>query len=131
MKKIYYNKLIRDKIPEKICALGSECETHELSQIEFEKELIRKVSEEASGLLNAKDHQEFLKELADVMDVLDEVMKVKNVSRAQLSEQQERNFEKKADLKRSFFLSGHLMTNIGQMKPMERLNMINNFGILV
>ena len=105
MKKIYYNKLIRDKVPDKIHLLGSECETLELSQEEFEKELIKKVTEEARGLLNAKNDQEILEELADVMDVLDEILKIKNISREQLELQQKNNFEKKGGFSKRLFLS--------------------------
>src|SRR6266567_2488610 len=104
MKKIFYNKLICDKIPEKIHSLGSECETLELSQVEFEKELIKKVSEEASGLLAAKSDQEILEEMADIADVLDEILKVKKISREQLIGQQQKNFEKKGAFEKKLYL---------------------------
>jgi len=54
MKKIYYNKLIRDKIPEKIKKSGGDFKIGELKARDFEKELIKKVGEEADGLLKLK-----------------------------------------------------------------------------
>ena len=50
MKKIYYNKLIRDKIPEKIKKSGGDFKARKLKPKEFEKELIKKAGEEADGL---------------------------------------------------------------------------------
>jgi predicted house-cleaning noncanonical NTP pyrophosphatase (MazG superfamily) len=43
--KIYYNKLIRDRIPEKIAAAGADCEIRVLSDAEFAEELVKKVEE--------------------------------------------------------------------------------------
>ena len=104
MKKVYYNKLIRDRIPEKIHSIGSECETYTLSKIEFEKELMKKVGEEASGLLNAKNKKEIIEELADVMAVVEEILKVKKITKTQLIEQQKKNFEKKGGFAKRLFL---------------------------
>jgi predicted house-cleaning noncanonical NTP pyrophosphatase (MazG superfamily) len=50
MKKIHYNKLIRDNIPEKMTRLGAAFETRILTQQEFKLELLKKVGEEASAL---------------------------------------------------------------------------------
>jgi predicted house-cleaning noncanonical NTP pyrophosphatase (MazG superfamily) len=72
MAKIIYNKLIRDLIPEKIRAKGSDCETRELSAEEFRKELLRKAEEEASAFGQNLGRAEFLDELADLEIVLRE-----------------------------------------------------------
>src|SRR6266702_3165092 len=105
MKKIYYNKLIRDKIPDEIDAWGGECETFRLSKKEFEKELIKKVEEEASGLLAAKNKKELIAELADIMDVIEEILKVKNITTKDLLRQQKKNFEKKGGFAKKLFLN--------------------------
>jgi len=104
MKKIYYNKLIRDKIPEEIIAWGGESETIRLSKSEFEKELIKKVGEEASGLLAAKNKKELVAELADVVDVIEEILKVKNISKKELAQEQKKNFDKKGGFAKKLFL---------------------------
>ncbi|PIV83738.1 MAG: hypothetical protein COW51_03305 [Candidatus Moranbacteria bacterium CG17_big_fil_post_rev_8_21_14_2_50_44_12] len=58
MKKIFYQKLIRDKIPEKMTRVGAAFEIRHLGKKEFEKELLKKVGEEASGLPKAKKKEE-------------------------------------------------------------------------
>ena len=60
MKKIHYNKLIRDRIPEKIAKAGATCSTKKLDQKSFSKELTKKVGEESDGLLVAKSRKEYI-----------------------------------------------------------------------
>ena len=70
MKKIYYNKLIRDAIPEKIEKAGADYEVYELDEKRFEEELIKKVEEEASGMQSAETKEDLIGEIADVIDVI-------------------------------------------------------------
>lgn len=104
MKKIYYYKLIRDRIPEKIKAIGSECEARKLLKKEYEKELLKKVEEEASGLSTAKNKRELIGELADIMDVIEEVLRFKKIDIEKVKEQQKINFEKKGGFKKRWYL---------------------------
>ncbi len=80
MNKITYNKLIRDKIPEIIRERGAECETEVLDDVRFADELMRKVVEESSGLLQSRSREEMLEELGDVTIVLTEIRKLHNIS---------------------------------------------------
>lgn len=85
MDKIFYNKLIRDKIPEVIRARGAECEVEEISDARFREEIMKKVVEEASGLSKTKNREELLEELADVHIVLMEIRKLNNVGAAEFN----------------------------------------------
>lgn len=70
--RVYYNKLIRDKIVDKIRGKGEECEVRRLTDDqEFEQELLKKVAEEAGALSRARSRDELLDEFADLMEVLD------------------------------------------------------------
>ena len=104
MEKVFYNKLIRDKIPAKMDSLGKAYEVRELDDLEFEKELIKKVEEEASGLQASKTDEELVSELADVMDVIDEIKKLKGISEESIKEKQKINFEKKGGFDKKIFL---------------------------
>ena len=104
MKKIYYRKLIRDKIPEKIQGKGSECETRKLSRVEFEKELLKKVGEESSGLLQAKNKREIIEEITDVLDVVDEILKLKKITPKEIAAQKQQNLEKKGGFEKRLYL---------------------------
>ncbi len=84
MNKITYNKLIRDKIPEIIRARGAECEVETLDDVRFAEEIMKKVVEEAGGLSQARNREELLEEIGDVMVVLDEVRKLNGISKEEV-----------------------------------------------
>lgn len=104
MEKIYYNKLIRDNIPEKIQSKGSSLETRILSESEFEVELRKKVGEEASALPKSETREELISELADVLDVIKELQKTNTISDAEIAAAQEINFKKKGGFAKRLFL---------------------------
>src|SRR3989344_2019303 len=104
MKKIYYNKLVRDKIPEKIKKNSGNYEIHKLSQKRFEAELLKKVGEEASGLISSKTKDELAFELADIVAVIEEIKKVKGISSKQIIKALKENFERKGGFNKKLFL---------------------------
>ena len=104
MKRIYYNKLIRDKIPEKIKKHGGDFGIEKLNNRKFEQELLKKVGEEASGLLNLKTKEELIGELADVLDVIEEIKKIKKIKNKQIENAQKLNFKVKGGFKNKLFL---------------------------
>ena len=74
--KVIYNKLVRDKIPERIEASGKTCETGILSDEEYLQMLDKKLEEEL-----AEYHQEQnIEELADLLEVLYATAKVRGYS---------------------------------------------------
>lgn len=104
MKKIYYQKLIRDKIPEKMTRVGAAFEIRKLGKKEFEKELLRKVEEEASGLPKAKNKFELIEELADILDVVEEIKRFKKIKSGEIKKAQKENTRKKGGFKKKIYL---------------------------
>jgi predicted house-cleaning noncanonical NTP pyrophosphatase (MazG superfamily) len=104
MKKIHYNKLIRDKIPEKIEKDGADYEVKKLGQKEFEMELIKKLIEESSGIVNTNTKEDMERELADLLDVVDEVVSVKKLSKARIKKEQIKNLSVKGGFRKKLFL---------------------------
>ena len=102
--KVYYRKLIRDKIPEKIAAAGAECETRVLEGEEFTRELLRKVEEEASGVASAKNKEEVTREIADVLDVIREIKLHMGITDAEIRKEEEKAYEKKGGFEKRLFL---------------------------
>ena len=58
-----FNKLVRDNIPDIIRNNGEKAITRVLSDEEYEEELLKKLSEETSEVINASSKDELLKEL--------------------------------------------------------------------
>lgn len=70
MEERVFNKLVRDKIPEKIKNNGEVPYTRVLSDEEFRIELEKKLLEECNEVLKAVSLDERVEELADVLEVL-------------------------------------------------------------
>ncbi len=104
MRKVYYNKLIRDNIPQQIKNKHGEYETYSLTETEFERELLKKVGEEAQELLNAKTQKEFLAELADITVALEEIKKIKKMSDTEFKEALKENIRRKGGFSERLFL---------------------------
>ncbi len=80
MKKIHYNKLVRDRIPTVIQAKGAAYKTTRLGQRAFILELLKKVGEEASSLPRLKKKQDITDELADTLDVIKAIQQTLRIS---------------------------------------------------
>lgn len=105
MKKVFYNKLVRDGIKSKIEDNGEVCEVRELIDgTEFQQELLKKVMEEASALAHTRSREEFLDEYADLMVVLDALTKQLEFSEADIKTALEENITKKGKYDQRHFL---------------------------
>ncbi|HLR69051.1 MAG TPA: nucleoside triphosphate pyrophosphohydrolase [Virgibacillus sp.] len=71
-----YNKLVRDLIPKIIEKDGKNCSTKILNDEAYEKELKKKVYEELEEYMEAKNNEEALEELADILELMHALAKV-------------------------------------------------------
>ena len=105
MKKVYYNKLVRDRIKDKIEGKGEACAIRVIDDVaEYEQELLKKVIEEAGALAHTRTRTEFLAEYADLMVVLDALTHHLEFSEADIKTALAENVEKKGLYKLRHFL---------------------------
>jgi predicted house-cleaning noncanonical NTP pyrophosphatase (MazG superfamily) len=105
MSKVYYNKLIRDGIQDKIENKGETCEVREITDdAEFQQELFKKIREEATSLSHVRTRAEFLSEYADLMVVLDALTAQMGFSEADIQVAIEENVEAKGFYNKRHFL---------------------------
>ena len=105
MSRVFYNKLIRDRIPEKIASHGEACEVRSIvDDEEYQQELLKKVIEEATGLAQARSREDFLREYADLSIVLDALTAHLDFSPADISLALKESMEKKGGFKEQLFL---------------------------
>ena len=104
MKKIYYRKLVRDKIPQIISRRGSAFKTRTLKTKDFFQELLKKVGEEASGVLNVKNKSELVAELADIIEVIEEIKRQRKITSARITKARKDNRQRKGGFKKRIFL---------------------------
>lgn len=104
MKKRFYNKLIRDKVPAIIAASGADFRIKRLSVTAFRKELLKKVGEEASALPKLNKRTDITDELADTLDVIQEIQKEFRISTANIRAAQKKAMARKGGFKKRIYL---------------------------
>jgi predicted house-cleaning noncanonical NTP pyrophosphatase (MazG superfamily) len=102
-KKYYHNKLIRDRIPEKIKEFGDDFETRVLEKKEFEKELKKKLVEEANEVATAPK-EELVNELADVLELAKSVAAHHKIPFSKVESFQKEKRRKRGGFKKKLFL---------------------------
>jgi len=76
-----YNKLVRDNIPKIIENDGLNYKTRVLNDEEYEVELRKKLIEEATELLKAKNVDEKIYELADIYEIIEYILMTNNIDK--------------------------------------------------
>ena len=79
-RKIYYNKLVRDHIPEIIEAAGKQYAVEVMERDAYRSALLQKLVEEAQEVLKAPDHKLII-EMADLFEVIDWILASYKISK--------------------------------------------------
>lgn len=80
-----YKKLVRDNIPEIIQKENKIPKTRILSDDEYKYELLKKLVEESNEVLEAKeDKKDLIKELGDLLEVIDSTIKAFNLNKEEI-----------------------------------------------
>ena len=102
MEKVF-NKLVRDKIPEIIKNNNEEAITRILNDEEYKDALEKKLLEEYNEVLNAEG-DDYLEELADMLEVIDALASTKNKSLEDIIKIKEEKTNKRGGFKNKIFL---------------------------
>ncbi len=104
MKEIY-NKLIRDRIPEIIEKNGSKSKVRVLDDEKYKEELLKKIIEEAKEVLETKgDRKELTKEVGDVLEIIDYLVKVFGLDSEEIEKMRKERKESKGGFDKKLFL---------------------------
>ena len=103
MNKIY-NKLVRNKIPDIIVNNGGKPSVRILTDEEYCLELINKLKEECKEVENATDKEEIFEECADVMQVLEDILKLNGRTLEDVINIKKKKEEKRGGFDRKVFL---------------------------
>ena len=99
---IYYDKAIRDKIPEIIQKDGYSCNVKTLSDEEFLVEIEKKLSEEVTEYQNDKNPEE----LADILEVIYRIAKLRGITKEELENIRVKKSEKRGGFEKNLYLIG-------------------------
>ena len=103
--RIYYNKLIRDNIPDIIHSKHENCEVRRITDMqEFQQELFKKIKEEATSLSMTRTKEDFLEEYSDLMVVLETIIQQLDITNDEVMEVRTENLLRKGRYKQQNFL---------------------------
>lgn len=102
-KKYYHRKLVRDKIPELIREAGDDLKIKILTEPEFEKELKKKLVEEAKELAETP-RESLLNELADVLELIKSIASHFRISFRDVEKYQAEKRKKHGGFNKKLFL---------------------------
>ncbi len=97
---IYYDKAIRDKIPEIIQKDGHSFNVKTLSDEEFLIEIEKKLSEEVIEYQNDKNPEE----LADILEVIYRIAKLRGISKEELENIRIKKLQERGGFEENLFL---------------------------
>ena len=99
-----YNKLVRDRIPERIRESGKSCTVTILEQEAYIAELRKKLREETDEYARSESDSEALEELADILELLHALSRVHKGSPEQLEQIRAQKAEERGGFEKAVFL---------------------------
>jgi len=116
-----YNKLVRDKIPSNITRVGEEVKTLELRGDALIKALKNKLIEEAIEVVDTTDQRAILIELADVMEIVDELLARLQLTRDELVAEQKAKRKSRGGFKKGLVLveTINVLSRSGREEPIQ------------
>ena len=102
-----FNKLVRDKIPDKIRNNKEIAITRVLNDNEYKIELLKKLKEECNEVIETKTSEELIEELADLYEVMVSICILENktindvIKKADLKRDKRGSFEKRIFLEKT------------------------------
>lgn len=103
MRRFKFDKLVRDKIVDSVIANGNNPHWKELDDDEYIKELQAKLLEETSEISDAS-RDELPEEIADVQEIIDNLLDVLGITKDQLAAIQEKKNEQKGSFKKRQYI---------------------------
>ncbi len=104
MRRFKFSKLVRDKIVDEIISVGNNPNWKVLSDIEYIRELKNKILEEALEVPKCDNEVELIKELADIQEVIDNLLDALKISKEQFKQTQDKKNEKVGSFKKKLYI---------------------------
>ncbi len=104
MKKIKYNKLIRDRIPEIIRRDNAIPKISYLNNKKFIVELKKKLLEEGGELQRTIDKKSVLNELSDILEIIQSIAEVEKIPWKNVEEKRKLKNKERGGFKKKIFL---------------------------
>ncbi|HJK86991.1 MAG TPA: nucleoside triphosphate pyrophosphohydrolase [Candidatus Megaira endosymbiont of Nemacystus decipiens] len=93
MIKYHFNKLIRNKLPQRMKEEGVYLNAKKLTPQEYKEQLKLKIIEEAHEVAESKEKQELTIELADLLEVIYELAKTNDIKIEEIEEERQKKLQ--------------------------------------
>jgi predicted house-cleaning noncanonical NTP pyrophosphatase (MazG superfamily) len=98
-----YNKLVRDLTPQVIEVTGKQYSTRILDEEDYIKELKNKSFEELNEYVNAKNNNETIEELADLLEIIHALAEFHGANFEKVEQVRKEKSEKRGGFKKGYF----------------------------
>ena len=112
-KPVYFNKLVRDKIPEIISKNGSNPTIKVLNGEEYKIAIFEKLKEECAEVISAENKEHLTEELADLFEVIHSIIKNQDITFEEIEKVRLSKKEKRGGFDEKIFLISSEKVNLG------------------
>ena len=99
-----WKKLVRDKFPKNLSSKGINIQVSILQDEEYQKALNEKLLEEANGVVNSETKEEATEKIADLMEVMETIIKNRHISLEEIKKVKEEKRIKSGGFDNKIFL---------------------------
>lgn len=110
---LYFNKLVRDKIPEIISKNGSNPTIKVLNGEEYKIAIFEKLKEECAEVISAENKEHLTEELADLFEVIHSIIKNQDITFEEIEKVRLSKKEKRGGFDEKIFLISSEKVNFG------------------
>lgn len=104
IKRFYLNKIVRNKYIEECEKSKFATKYTKLNNNEFLTELKNKIQEESIEVINTKNDNELIEEISDIYEIIDEILKRKNISKEIVLKTQKEKKIKRGSFEDNYFV---------------------------
>lgn len=112
-KPVYFNKLVRDKIPEIINKNGGHPDIKILNNEEYRIALFEKLTEECAEVISAENKEHLTEELVDLFEVIHSILKNQDITFEEIEKVRLSKKEKRGGFDKKIFLISSEKVNLG------------------
>lgn len=112
-KPVYFNKLVRDKIPEIISKNGGNPTIKVLNGEEYKIAIFEKLKEECAEVISAENKEHLTEELADLFEVIHSIIKNQDITFEEIEKVRLSKKEKRGGFDEKIFLISSEKVNLG------------------
>lgn len=111
MERKYFNKLVRDKIPDILDKNGGDTEIEILNDENYIKHIYKKLKEECEEVVTANSQENLIEELADLEEVISSIAKLHQINRNEIETVRIAKKEKRGGFENKILLKSAKIVN--------------------